>query len=263
MSSIGALGSTGSYAYLSRIERQRVAQLAVEIAGDIPVMVSIGALRTRDVLLLAEDAQKSGVQALLLPPVSYQKLTDDDVYSLYEAVSSNISVPLCVYDNPGTTHFEFNDELHGRIAHLPNVRSIKIPGVPRAPDEAKVRVDRLRAVIPGHVTIGVSGDAFAATGLNAGCEVWYSVIAGLFPITAKAITDAALAGDAAEATRLSERLQPLWSLFGEFGWSYRVIATAAELRQITNMPSLPLPLRTISGEGRQKIAKVINELELA
>nr|WP_180205571.1 dihydrodipicolinate synthase family protein [Pseudomonas sp. SbOxS1]NYU05696.1 dihydrodipicolinate synthase family protein [Pseudomonas sp. SbOxS1] len=262
VSSIGALGSTGSYAYLSRIERQRVAQLAVETAGDIPVMVSIGALRTRDVLLLAEDAQKSGVKALLLPPVSYQKLTDDDVYSLYEAVSSNISVPLCVYDNPGTTHFEFSDELHGRIAHLPNVRSIKIPGVPRAPDEAKARVDRLRAVIPGHVTIGVSGDAFAATGLNAGCEVWYSVIAGLFPITAKAITDAALAGDAAEATRLSQRLQPLWSLFSEFGGSYRVIATAAELRQITTMPSLPLPLRTISGEGRQKIAKVIDELEL-
>ncbi|MBV7480044.1 dihydrodipicolinate synthase family protein [Pseudomonas sp. PDM31] len=263
VSSIGALGSTGSYAYLSRTERQRVAQLAVETAGDIPVMVSIGALRTRDVLLLAEDAQKSGVKALLLPPVSYQKLTDDDVYSLYEAVSSNISVPLCVYDNPGTTHFEFNDELHGRIAHLPNVRSIKIPGVPHAPEEAKARVDRLRAVIPSHVTIGVSGDAFAATGLNAGCEVWYSVIAGLFPITAKAITDAALAGDAAEATRLSERLQPLWSLFGEFGGSYRVIATAAELRQFTTMPSLPLPLRTISGEGRQKIAKVIEELGLS
>ncbi|WP_447764841.1 dihydrodipicolinate synthase family protein [Pseudomonas reinekei] len=262
VSSIGALGSTGSYAYLSRTERQRVAQLAVEIAGDIPVMVSIGALRTRDVLLLAEDAQKSGVKALLLPPVSYQKLTDDDVYSLYETVSSNISVPLCVYDNPGTTHFEFNDELHGRIAHLPNARSIKIPGVPHAPDEAKARVDRLRAVIPGHVTIGVSGDAFAATGLNAGCEVWYSVIAGLFPITAKAITDAALAGDAAEASRLSERLQPLWSLFREFGGSYRVIATAAELRQFTTMPSLPLPLRTISGEGRKKIAKVIDELGL-
>nr|WP_314876373.1 dihydrodipicolinate synthase family protein [uncultured Pseudomonas sp.] len=262
VSSIGALGSTGSYAYLSRIERQRVAQLAVEIAGDIPVMVSIGALRTRDVLLLAEDAQKSGVQALLLPPVSYQKLTDDDVYSLYEAVSSNISVPLCVYDNPGTTHFEFNDELHGRIAHLPNVRSIKIPGVPRAPDEAKARVDRLRAVIPSHVTIGVSGDAFAATGLNAGCEVWYSVVAGLFPITAKAITNAALAGDAVEAARLSEGLQPLWSLFSEFGGSYRVIATAAELRGFTTMPSLPLPLRTIGGEGRQKIAKVIDELGL-
>ncbi|SME96266.1 MULTISPECIES: dihydrodipicolinate synthase family protein [unclassified Pseudomonas] len=92
--SIGALGSTGSYAYLSRAERTRVAQLAVEAAGDVPVMVSIGSLRTRDVLLLAEDAQKVGAKALLLPPVSYQRLCAEDVFSLYEAVSANVSVPL-------------------------------------------------------------------------------------------------------------------------------------------------------------------------
>jgi 4-hydroxy-tetrahydrodipicolinate synthase len=261
--SIGALGSTGSYAYLSRTERSRVTQLAVEAAGNVPVMVSIGSLRTRDVLLLAEDAQKAGVKALLLPPVSYQKLSAEDVFLLYETVTANISVPLCVYDNPGTTHFEFTDELHGRIAHLPNVRSIKIPGVPEAPDQAKARVDRLRALIPEHVTIGISGDAFAATGLNAGCEAWYSVIGGLFPKTALAITRAALSGNAQEATRLSECLKPLWALFRQFGGSLRVVATAAELRGFTNYPSLPLPLRTVSGEGRQRIAEVIDELELS
>ena len=46
--SIGALGSTGSYAYLTRAERLRAAQLAVAHAGDVPVMVGIGALRTRE-----------------------------------------------------------------------------------------------------------------------------------------------------------------------------------------------------------------------
>ena len=261
--SIGALGSTGSYAYLSRIERSRVTQLAVEAAGNVPVMVSIGSLRTRDVLLLAEDAQKAGVKALLLPPVSYQKLSAEDVFSLYETVTANISVPLCLYDNPGTTHFEFTDELHGRIARLPNVHSMKIPGVPEAPDQARARVDRLRALSPEHVTIGVSGDAFAATGLNAGCEVWYSVIGGLFPKTALSITRAALSGNAEEATRLSESLKPLWALFTQFGGSFRVVATAAELRGFTHSPSLPLPLRTISGAGRQQIAAVIDELELS
>ena len=122
---IGALGSTGSYAYLTRAERLRAAQLAVTHAGDIPVMVSIGALSTRDVLLLAEDAQNAGVSAVLLAPMSYQKLTADEVFSHFETVARNLSVPLCVYDNPGATHFEFSDELHGRIAHLPNVASIK------------------------------------------------------------------------------------------------------------------------------------------
>lgn len=260
--SIGALGSTGSYAYLSRAERVRVAQLAVEHAGNVPVIVGVGALRTRDVLALAEDAQKAGASAVLLAPVSYQKLSADEVFGLYETVARSLSVPLCVYDNPGTTHFEFSDELHGRIAQLPNVRSIKIPAVPADPDAARARVERLRALIPSRVSIGVSGDGFAATGLNAGCEAWYSAIGGLFPETALAITRAAQAGDAQEATRLSERLKPLWALFGQYG-SLRVVAAAAELRGRVEQPCLPLPLKALDGAGRQQLAALLDELELA
>ncbi len=260
--SIGALGSTGSYAYLTCAERARVAQLAVKHAGNVPVIVGIGALRTRDVLALAEDAQKAGASGVLLAPMSYQKLSADEVFSLYEAVTRSISVPLCVYDNPGTTHFEFSDELLGSIAQLSNVRSIKIPPVPTEPGIAKARIDRLRALIPSHVTIGVSGDAFGAIGLNAGCETWYSVIGGLFPETALAITRAAQAGDAQEATRLSEQLKPLWVLFGQYG-SLRVVAAAAELRALAEQPCLPLPLKALNGAVRQQLAALLDELELA
>ena len=261
--SIGALGSTGSYAYLTRAERARVAQIAVANAGKTPVIVGIGSLRTRDVLVLADDAQKAGVSGVLLAPVSYQKLSSDEVFGLFEAVSRKLSVPLCVYDNPGTTHFEFTDELHGRIAQLPNVRSIKIPGVPADPAAAKARVERLRALIPAHVTIGVSGDAFAATGLNAGCEAWYSVIGGLFPKTALAITRAAQAGNADEAVRLSERLKPLWALFGQYGGSLRVVAAAAELQGLVKRPCLPLPLKAANDLVRPQIVDLIQELDLS
>ncbi|MDW7748210.1 dihydrodipicolinate synthase family protein [Halomonas sp.] len=259
---IGALGSTGSYAYLTRAERARVAQLAVEHAGNVPVMVGIGALRMRDMLALAEDAQNAGASAVLLAPMSYQKLSTEEVFDLYETVARSLSVPLCVYDNPGTTHFEFSDDLYGRIAQLPNVRSIKIPGVPAAPEAAKAHVEHLRALLPSYLTLGVSGDAFAATGLNAGCEAWYSVIGGLFPKTALAITRAAQAGDAQEATRLSERLQPLWALFGQHGGSLRVVAAAAELQGLVEHPSLPLPLKALDGAGRQRLAALLDELEL-
>ena len=259
--SIGALGSTGSYAYLTRQERLRVAQLAVQHAGEIPVIVGIGALRTRDVLELAQDAQKVGVRGVLLAPMSYQKLTEDEVFGLFEAVTSSLSVPLCVYDNPTTTHFEFTDELHGRIAQLPNVASIKIPGVPADPATACSRVERLRALIPANVTIGVSGDAFAATGLNAGCEAWYSVIGGLFPQLALAITRAAQAGNAQEAERLSERLAPLWKLFLQYG-GLRVIAMAAELRGLV-ASCLPLPVKPLQRDATQRLSVILDELELA
>lgn len=261
--SIGVLGSTGNYAYLTMAERARVVRLAVEHAGNVPVIAGIGALRTRDVLTLAEDAEVAGVNGVLLAPMSYQKLLPDEVFSLYETVTRALSVPLCVYDNPGTTQFIFSDELHGQIAHLPNVASIKIPGVPENPVEARSRVETLRAHIPSTVTVGVSGDAFAATGLNAGCDAWYSVIGGVFPVAALAITRAAQAGDAQEATRLSKRLQPLWELFSESGGSLRVVAAAAELQGLAEPPCLPLPLKALDKEGRGRLANLIDELDLS
>ena len=260
--SIGVLGSTGSYAYLTRAERKRIATLAVQHAGGIPVLVGIGALRTRDVLDLADDAQRAGASAVLLAPVSYQKLRDDEVFGLYEATSRTLSVPLCVYDNPATTQFTFSDALHGRIAALPAVRSIKIPPLPADPAQARERVERLRALIPDHVSLGISGDASAATGLNAGCDIWYSAIGGLFPELALALTRCALAGQAQEATHLSQRLAPLWSLYARYGGSLRVVATAAELLGLARRPCLPLPLRTLDGADRQAVADCLAALGL-
>ncbi|WP_435069039.1 dihydrodipicolinate synthase family protein [Amycolatopsis thermoflava] len=247
--SIGALGSTGSYPYLTRAQRAEAAKIAVDAAAGTPVLVGIGATATSEVLALAEDAQNAGAAAVLLAPVSYQPLTDDEVFGLYEDVTRELSVPLCVYDNPRTTHFQFSDELHGRIAALPNVGSIKIPGVPA---DAKARVDALRARIPDTVTIGISGDAVAAEGLAAGCDVWYSVLGGLFPDTARAVMR-----DAAE----SERLRPLWDLFARHG-SIRVVAAAATHLGLTGERVLPRPLRELDGAARREVIDTLRQLNL-
>lgn len=256
--SIGALGSTGCYPYFSRNERATALRLATEHSGAVPVIAGIGALRTRDVLCLAEDAQKAGVSALLLAPVSYHTLTEDEVFDLYAAVTRELSVPLCVYDNPGATHFTFSDGLLARIAQLPNIGSIKIP-----PVSALERIASLRSQIPETVTLGISGDAIAVDGLNAGCGIWYSVMGGLFPEAALTIARAALAGDTAQAREHSAALAPLWDLFRRYGGSLRVIATAAELLGAVAAPCLPAPLRTLTGDARRQVAEVIETLRLA
>ncbi|CAH1199055.1 MULTISPECIES: dihydrodipicolinate synthase family protein [Paenibacillus] len=258
--SIGALGSTGNYAYLNREERLRVLKLAVKTAEGIPVMTSISALRTLDVLRLAEDAQEAGAKGVLLAPVSYQALTDEEVYLLYEQVTNALSIPLCVYDNPSTTHFHFSDELHGRISRLPFVRSIKIPGVPSEPEKAKARIDQLRSIIPSHVSIGVSGDPFAATGLNAGCDAWYSVLGGLFPKTCLSITRLALSSRADEAKLSSARLEPIWALFRQYG-SLRVAAASAEILGLISSPSLPLPLQPLNSSARERLKSTLKDLQ--
>lgn len=261
--SITVLGSTGSYAYLTAAERARVAHLAVEHAGGTPVLVGVAALRTSQVLANTESAQAAGAAGLLLAPMTYQPLTHDDVFELFRVVSAATDLPVIVYDNPGTTHFEFTSELYARIAELPGIASIKIPGVPADPRLARECVAAIRAVIPEHVTIGVSGDASAAAGLNAGCEAWYSVIGGTLPEPALAITRAAQEGRAANAAAESERLAPLWSLFAEFGGSLRVVAAIAEQLNLVTRGCLPLPIQPLSDDRRARIADVLDELGLA
>lgn len=260
--SMGILGSTGSYAYLTREQRKRIATLAKQLAGDIPVMVCIGAISTDAILHLANDAQAAGADALLLPAVSYQPLRDEEVFTLFETVTRNTSVPVCVYDNPGTTHFTFKDELHGLLSSLDGVRSVKIPAVPASPALATERVDALRRHLRPGVTIGISGDAYAGLGLNAGCEVWYSVCGGLFPETAKQITEAAAAQDHARVTALISRLEPLWALFRKHGGSIRVIAAAAGVLGLTDTDCLPRPLQPLPAGDIADIARVITALEL-
>jgi 4-hydroxy-tetrahydrodipicolinate synthase len=261
--SITALGSTGSYAYLTEDERSRVAALAVEYANTTPVFVGIGALRTAQVLRNAANAESVGASALLLAPMTYQPLTENDVFELFRTVTEHTTLPVIVYDNPGTTHFTFTTELYARIAALPGIASIKIPGVPLDPTGARARVDEIRAVIPAHVTIGVSGDAYAAAGLAAGCDAWYSVIGGTLPTPAMRITRAVQNGRVDVASDESRRLQPLWDLFAEFGGSNRVIAAAAEELGLASPGSLPLPIQGLTDEQRTRVVAVIDELGLA
>ncbi|MFW8566017.1 dihydrodipicolinate synthase family protein [Orrella sp. 11846] len=259
--SICALGSTGSYPYLTREERARVISLTRESASDIPVLAGIGALRTKDVLLLAEDAQKLGVDGVLLAPVSYQLLTDAEVLGLFKAVDSMLSVPLIVYNNPRTTRFDFSNDLLAEISQLASVRSIKIPAVSLDFSVAQDRITQLRSVIAPDVSIGVSGDASAAIGLTAGCDAWYSVIGGLFPETALAITRAAQGSEPEEALKLSDQLHTLWTLFAQHG-ALRVVAAAAELLGFAQQNCLPLPLRSLSGEPRNVLQQVLQTLDL-
>lgn len=261
--SITALGSTGSYAYLTGAERARVTRLAVEHAGDTPVFIGVSALRTSQVLVNIKEAERAGAAAVLVAPMTYQALTPDDVFELYRTVTEHTELPVIVYDNPGTTHFTFTGELYGRIAHLPGIASIKIPGVPTDPAKAQEHVQAIRAAVPEHVTIGVSGDAFAATGLNAGCDAWYSVVGGTLPRLALGVVSPAQEGRSDAATAESQRLAPLWNLFTEFGGSLRVVASIAEHLGLAQHKSLPLPIQGLTASQRARVAEVVHALDLA
>jgi 4-hydroxy-tetrahydrodipicolinate synthase len=258
--SIGLLGSTGAYAFLSRQERRRAVETAMAtVGGKIPVIVGVGALRTDEAQALASDARELGADGLLLAPVSYTPLTDDEVYEHFAAVADAGQLPLCIYNNPGTTKFTFSIELIARLSRLGTVKAVKMP-LPAKGDFA-AEIASLRAVTPDGFAVGYSGDWGAADALTAGADGWYSVVAGLLPAEALKLTRAAQAGDAQEAARIYEAFAPLWALFKEFG-SFRVMYTLADLLGLGRFAP-PRPVLGLPEAARGRVREALEKLGAA
>lgn len=257
--SIGLLGSTGTYPYLSRAERRRALETAVEaVAGRVPILVGIGALRTDEAVRLAQDAAAVGAAAGLLAAVSYTPLTEDEVFAHVATVARDGGLPICLYDNPGTTHFAFTPALVGRLAGLSGIVALKSPAPERSALGAHLA--DLRGRVPEGFSLGYSGDWNAAEALLAGGEVWYSVVGGLFPQIAMAIVRAVRDGDADAARRLDAGLRPLWSLFKAHS-SLRVTYACADLLGLCHAAP-PRPILPLAEAVRDEIAATLRGLGL-
>jgi 4-hydroxy-tetrahydrodipicolinate synthase len=253
--SVGLLGSTGTYAYLSRAERARaIAAARACITDGTPLIVGAGALRTDAAVALAEDAARLGADGLLVAPVSYTPLTQDEAFSHFAAVAAATDLPLCIYNNPGTTHFTFSTDLLARLADLPTIKAVKMPLAPDLPAD----LARLRSVLPADFAIGYSGDWGCANALLAGADAWYSVIGGILPKASRRLAQAALSGDAAQTAVVDGQFKPVWDLFMTHG-SLRVVYAIAHQLGLTRH-SLPLPLRDLPADLHAAIAAAVAPL---
>lgn len=255
--SIGLLGSTGTYAYLTREERRGALDAALaEASGRTPIVVGVGALRTDDAVKLARDAKAAGAAAGLLAPVSYTPLTEDEVFEHFRAVAQASGLPLCIYDNPGTTHFTFSPALIGRLSRVEGVIAVKTGAHPRGQVEAQLAA--LNEAVRDGFSVGCSVDLNAHEALLAGARAWYSVIGGTLPKATLAITRAAQAGNAVETRRLYAALEPIWETFRRHT-SLRVVYVLADLLGLCRAEP-PRPILPLGEEARAEIAAALKGL---
>lgn len=258
--SIGLLGSTGTYMYLSRQQRRLALSEALdEAGGGIPVIVGVGALRTDEAIKLARDAKAIGAAAGLLAAVSYAPLTDDEVFEHFSSVAHRSGLPIVIYDNPGTTHFRFTPALVGRLAQVPGIVAIKNPT--DGSDAIRGHLADQRQIVPKEFSIGYSGDWNAAQAMIAGADTWYSVLGGILPDACMRIVRAAQQGDHAESRRIDGALVPLWELFKAYS-SLRVVYALAELLDICHAEP-PLPIRPLPVDARHQVTDALARLRAA
>jgi 4-hydroxy-tetrahydrodipicolinate synthase len=205
---ITVLGSSGSFAYLDRAERSSVARTAIEaVDGRLPVAVGISSVGTREVLDAAVDAQASGAAGLVLSPVSYVPLTDDEVLAQVRAVCEATDLPVCLYNNPGTTQFDYSLRVVAELSALPEVVAFKDTAADAATFNA--RHAELAALVPGGaLSHGVSGDVLMVSGEIA-ADAWHSGPAALLPAYYSRLRSAVVAGDQSEIDRVRHVLAPL------------------------------------------------------
>ncbi|WP_099867294.1 dihydrodipicolinate synthase family protein [Pararhizobium haloflavum] len=253
--SIGLLGSTGIYAYLSREERRRAIDAAVEcVKGRVPLVVGVGALRTDEAQHLARDAEAAGADALLMAPVSYTPLTQDEVYEHFRAVTEASALPLCIYNNPGTTHFSFSLDLLARLSTLPRIKAVKMP----LPSDGDLTSELATLRQRTSLSIGYSGDWGMADAMLAGADAFYSVLGGTLPGPVLAMVRAAQAGDADNVRKIDASLQPLWDTFKTFG-SLRVMYVIVEMTGLGRL-SPPRPIRRLEDKARERVVAAVEPL---
>ncbi len=97
-------GTTGEASTLTHEEHLEVIRYCVEIvAGRIPVIAGTGSNCTQTAIYLSKEAEKYGVDGLLLVSPYYNKATQNGLYQHFKAVAQSVKVPVLLYNVPSRT----------------------------------------------------------------------------------------------------------------------------------------------------------------
>jgi len=173
---IAPLGSTGVLPYLTDDEKEAVTEAALEqTAGRVPTLVGVSNLTADKTIYHAQFAEKAGASAVMIIPMSYWKLTDDEIVSHYDKVASGISIPIMAYNNPATGGVDMSPALLKRLLEIPNVTMIK-----ESTGDVQ-RMHYLRKELGEEVAFYNGSNPLALAAFAAGATGWCTAAANLIP----------------------------------------------------------------------------------
>jgi len=201
---IVAVGTTGESPTLTVEEHIGVIARTVQAAKKrIPVIAGTGANSTTEAIELTRLAKEVGADASLQVTPYYNKPTQEGLYQHYKAIAQAVDMPHILYNVPGRTGVDLKPETVERVAaDCANVIGIK--------EAASIERNReLFARVGGRLGLFSGDDDLACECVLAGYQGVISVSANIAPKQVRAVMDAALAKNHAEARRLDAKLLPL------------------------------------------------------
>lgn len=197
---IAPLGSTGVLPYLSDEEKEAVAEAAIQqVAGRVPTLLGVSNLTTERTLHHARFAEAAGATALMIIPMSYWKLSDEEIFRHYDKVAAAVAIPIMAYNNPATSGIDMSPALLKRLLEIPNITMIK-----ESTGDVQ-RMHHLRKALGEEVAFYNGANPLALAALASGATGWCTAAPNLIPELNIALYKAIQANDLAKARNIFYR----------------------------------------------------------
>lgn len=205
-------GTTGESSTLTHEEHLDVIKFcAQQVAGRIPVVAGTGSNCTETAVYLSTEAEKFGVDGLLLVTPYYNKATQNGLYAHFKKVADSVKLPCILYNVPSRTGCNIAPETAVRLCtDVENIVGIK---------EASGNIGqvvKLMSLADGKVDLYSGNDDQIVPLLALGGKGVISVLSNIAPRQTHDICAKYFAGDVAGSCAEQLRAIPLYdALFCE------------------------------------------------
>jgi 4-hydroxy-tetrahydrodipicolinate synthase len=198
-------GTTGESPVLSREEKLNLFATAKQAVGqEVEVWAGTGSFNTQESITLSQDAEKTGINGLLLVNPYYNKPSQEGMYQHFKAIAESVSIPVMLYNIPGRTGVDLLPDTVARLAEVDNIVAIKEAS--RNMDQ----VSQLRATLGDRMTILSGDDSMTLPMLALGARGVVSIASHIIGKEIKLMLNAFASGDAAKALEMHCYLFPMF-----------------------------------------------------
>jgi len=195
------VGTTGESPTVDVEEHCLLIKTTVDhVAKRVPVIAGTGANSTSEAIDLTKHAKALGADACLLVTPYYNKPTQEGLYQHFAAVANAVDIPQILYNVPGRTGCDIQNDTVLRLAQISNIVGVKdaTGGMERGTDLI------LRA--PKDFAIYSGDDATSMSLLLLGGHGVISVTANVAPKLMHELCEKAMVGDVVAAREINAKL---------------------------------------------------------
>lgn len=248
-------GTTGESATLDHNEHTQAIKVAVDVtAGRIPVIAGTGSNDTAYALKLSNDAEKLGVDGLLMVTPYYNKASQEGLIKHFNYVADRVSTPIILYNVPSRTGCEIKPETYAELA-----KNKMIYGAKEATGNLS-SIAKTISLVPEDFAIYSGNDDQITPIMSLGGKGVISVLSNILPQVAHDIAQTALDGDFKKSAELQLKYLELCNAMF---MDVNPIPVKAAMRLMgIDVGPLRLPLCDMTPANTEKLKSVLQKYEL-